>query len=209
MPEDFDNRRLTQYPRNPNPGIGERIYNYFASDPGSALPSLGEITAPAAIALNETTLPIFRKAIKEASEKYGRNDVIQQIVAFLKTRYPRFTSQVPIRQATQEMLNEPNFMGAYERPIIGTPGRESIYINPNQTAEEMTNTIAHELTHARQFKKSGREVFDNVLHSLDIPYEQRPGEILAEQAGLTGQKNYDKMRALVFKEFTKNFRKQQ
>ena len=173
--------------KGPEPGILERMFKYFAG------PS-NYVIAPAGIALNEKTVPTFIKAIREAPSISGTP--IDKAIAFLKTRYPRYTSQVP--QIFNENLG-PGAMGRFVRAETKAdmdkfaPYME-INLGAHRDMEDLVNSIAHELMHARQYNTIGP---DAMTAQKAIPYLQRPIEQQAGAAGNRGAINWAKFEDLL------------
>jgi len=157
-----------------------KTLKWLVKDPSVALPS------PAMIALTPETLPLFTKALEEAKNVTG-NPLIDQGLAFLQTRYPRFASRADVMARKLPRNVRGNFYGGGENPF------GQITINPerNPALQDTIETLAHEMTHARQFTKGGAEYLTRE-EAAGIPYLERQIEKLARQGGNRGASNYYK-----------------
>ena len=174
--------------KGPEPGILERMFKYFAG------PS-NYVIAPAGIALNEKTVPTFLENIVKAPSISG-DRYVDQAIAFLKTRYPRYTSQVP--QFFEQELN-PGSMARFKYPALKadmdkmTPHIE-VDFGAHRDMEDLVNSITHELMHARQYYTIGPEAMQA---QRSIPYLQQPIEQQAGAAGNRGGINWAKFKNLL------------
>jgi len=99
--QDIESRKITPTVQNPGasdspvpPSLMQKVWNFFTSDPSG----MGLVDLPPAIAVTPATVPIFKAAMENAPKITG-NPLVDKMIAWMSTRYPRFTGQVPIKEA--------------------------------------------------------------------------------------------------------------
>jgi len=175
------------------------------------------------IAVLPETVPKFTRALEEAESGLTRtgDPLIDRAVAWLETRYPRFTAggrpSLPKYAATEGQLGQstlgkftPTSRGGYVHlnpEAIGRYAREGeswrtasqreappswteapTSVPENDPLARAIQTLAHEMTHARQFAKMGPGMSKEAL--AGVPYEEREIERLARAAGATAMESY-------------------
>lgn len=177
-----------------HPGTVQGLYNAMASDPGNY------VLAPPMIAVSEATVPLFQKAVEAAETGLTRtgHPLVDKALAWLETRTPRFANQVPVYAATESQLPMKT-LGAF------TPaGKPYVRLSPaaiewwaknwamsRDPLASAIQTLAHEMTHARQFTKMGLPKMMEEVHA-GVPYEERQIEKAARRAGATAYESYQK-----------------
>jgi|SRR5215471_19613679 len=193
---------------------------------------LGPVTHPdpsvmQGVAVLPETVPRFTKALEEAESGLSRtgDPLIDKAVAWLETRYPRFTAGGHPSIPKYAGQLSPNTFGMYSpsrggyvrlnpeaiarsaaaaewgRRQAGLPEAPSSWTEaatgvPPSAAEtdplaRAIETLAHEMTHARQFAKMGREGLFKEIYA-GVPYEEREIERSARAAGTTAMESYMK-----------------
>lgn len=112
-----------------------------------------------------------------------------EALAYTKTKYPLYSNQATIVAANPQPQKlsflKPTDRGAYNE------FRNRVIFNRNRSTPDTINTLAHELTHARQMRKDPK-AFENYISPEEglSAYANQPVERFARQAGSTAEDTY-------------------
>lgn len=114
-----------------------------------------------------------------------KSSALEQAISFVRRRMPD-VANVPFAEMTEERPSSaPNRLVEAEYEPFGKKVNYSKRIL-DRTPEDLYGTVAHELTHARQYKDRGlfRRLYDALMGGAEsnLPYNQRGEELEAFQA---------------------------